>query len=88
MASISFSKAEVVFFVLSFFILFRSTSYLFVCAGIGLSTFFFLKRKEFYFLWSIIAPRITGSAVCMVVYLITLIITFEAHFGVYVGFGS
>jgi NADPH-ferrihemoprotein reductase len=57
------TKNETTFFVLSFLLLlvFRSPSVVILFA-IALTTLFILKRKELYFLWSILAPRINGSA--------------------------
>lgn len=69
-AEIVISKNETIVFIVSFLILFAAeSSALTLFAAIALLTLFFLKRKEFYFFWSIIAPRINGAAVCYTIYL-------------------
>lgn len=70
-AEIVISKNETIVFIVSFLILFAAeSSALTLFAAIALLTLFFLKRKEFYFFWSIIAPRINGAAVCYTIFII------------------
>jgi hypothetical protein len=65
MAALRISNTESSFFVVLFLVLFAVRSPLLVLfAAIALFAFFLHKRKEIYFLWSVVAPRINGDAVC------------------------
>lgn len=56
------TKQESTFFLVCFILLFSAHSYAIFLSFVGLFAFFLLKRKEIYFVWSILAPRITGDA--------------------------
>lgn len=64
------SRSESSFFVVCFLLLFAvRTPLLVLFTAIALFAFFLHKRKEVYFLWSIVAPRINGDAVNIPPYL-------------------
>lgn len=56
------TKQETTVFVVWFLLLLSSQSWVLLVAGLGVFSFFVMRRKELYFLWSTISPRITGSA--------------------------
>jgi hypothetical protein len=63
--ALNISNTESSFFVVCFLVLFAVRSPLVVLfTAIALFALFLHKRKEIYFLWSIVAPRINGDAVC------------------------
>jgi hypothetical protein len=64
MVSLKLSKKEALVFLTTFILSFYALPQIFVLIWAILFYAFMAKRNECYFLWSIIAPRITGSAVC------------------------
>jgi hypothetical protein len=64
MTSILITKHESTVLILAFLLLFifrTPTVVLFI--AVALTALFFVRRKDIYFAWSMVAPRITGDAV-------------------------
>lgn len=65
MVSLTLSKKESLFFITTFIFSFYILPQTFVLIWTISFLSLIAKRTEIYFLWSILAPRITGSAVCI-----------------------